>query len=193
MGATPGRPSGLSLSPTHLRNRRTSPWWQQTLRLTVLDDLPDMLPQVEAAIQCLSQGHSRKTVANYGRSLAAFCDWCVERQYLAADPLRAGRLATTPQTRRRAMTKAEIHRLLDVAPVHRYLLYKTAFLSGLQANELRSLTLSHLDRTRHGLHLDAAWTKIARRAFNHCPPSSSRTCTGCRCRLSSGALCPQCP
>ena len=131
-GQLQGGRQGYPWSPTHLRNRqRHLPWWQQTLRLTVLDDLPDMLPQVEAAIQCLSQGHSRKTVANYVESLAAFCDWCVERQYLAADPLRAlGRLATTPQTRRRAMTKAEIHRLLDVAPVHRCLLYETAFLSG---------------------------------------------------------------
>jgi integrase len=80
-------------------------------------------------------------VANYVESLAAFCDWCVERQYLTDDPLHAlGRLATTPQTRRRAMTVAEIQRLLDVAPVHRRLLYEAAFLSGLRANELRSLT-----------------------------------------------------
>jgi site-specific recombinase XerC len=78
---------------------------------------------VEAAIQRLSQGHSNKTVANYVESLAAFCDWCVTHQYLATDPLQAlGRLATTPQTHRRAMTVAEIQRLLDVAPVHRRLL-----------------------------------------------------------------------
>ena len=170
-GQLQGGRQGYPWSPTHLRNRqRHLPWWQQTLGLVVLGDLPDILPQVEAAIQRLSQDHSRKTVANYVESLAAFCDWCVERQYLAADPLHAlGRLATTPQTRRRAMTVAEIQRLLDVAPVHRRLLYKTAFLSGLRANELRSLTLAHLDRTRHGLHLDAAWTKNRQASFQPLP------------------------
>ena len=76
-------------------------------------------------------------MANYVESLAAFCDWCVTHQYLATDPLQAlGRLATTPQTHRRAMTVAEIQRLLDVAPVYSRLLYTTAFLSGLRANEL---------------------------------------------------------
>jgi hypothetical protein len=45
--------------------------------------------------------------------------WCVVHRYLAADPLQAlGRLATTPQTHRRAMTVAEIQRVLAVAPAH---------------------------------------------------------------------------
>ena len=88
-------------SSTHLRSRRRHLlWWQQTLGLAVLGDLPDILPQVEAAIQRLSLGRTSKTVANYVESLTAFCDWCVARQYLAADPLHAlGRLATTPQVR----------------------------------------------------------------------------------------------
>ena len=136
----------------------------------MLGDLADILPQVEAAIQRLSQSRSRKTVANYVESLTAFCDWCVTHQYLAVDPLHAlGRLATTPQTHRRAMTVAEIQRLLEVASVHRRLLYETAFLSGLRANELRSLTLAHLDRTRHGLHLEAAWTKNRQASFQPLP------------------------
>ena len=42
-------------------------------------------------------------------------------------------------------------------------------MSGLRANELRSLTLAHLDRTRHGLHLDAAWTKNRRASFQPLP------------------------
>ena len=114
-GQQQGGRHGYPWSATHLRSRRRHlPWWQQTLGLTVLGDLPDILPQVEAAIQRLSQGHSSKTVANYVESLAAFCDWCVTHQYLATDPLQAlGRLATTPHTHRRAMTVAEIQRLLE--------------------------------------------------------------------------------
>ena len=170
-GQLQGGRQGYPWSATHLRNRRKHlPWWQQTLGLAVLGDLPDILPQVEAAIQRLSLDHSSKTVAHYVESLAAFCDWCVKHRYLATDPLQAlGRLATTPQTHRRAMTVAEIQRLLDVAPVHCRLLYETAFLSGLRANELRSLTLAHLDRTRHGLHLDAAWTKNRQAGFQPLP------------------------
>jgi len=170
-GQLQGGRQGYPWSQTHLRSRqRHLPWWQQALGLEVLGDLVDILPHVESAIQRLSQNHSNKTVANYIESLAAFCDWCVERQYLAADPLHAlARLATTPRTHRRAMTVAEIQRLLDVAPVHRRLLYETAFQSGLRANELRSLTLAHLDRTRYGLHLDAVWTKNRKAGFQPLP------------------------
>src|SRR5262249_48269384 len=38
-----------------------------------------------------------------------------------------------------------------------------------RANELRSLTLAHLDRTRHGLHLDATWTKNRQAGFQPLP------------------------
>src|SRR5262249_7452866 len=83
-GQLQGGRQGHPWSPTHLRSReRHLPWWQHTLGVDVLGDLPDILPQVEAAIQQLSQDHSTKTVTNYVESLAAFCDWCVERQYLA--------------------------------------------------------------------------------------------------------------
>jgi len=170
-GQLQGGRQGYPWSLTHLRNRqRHLPWWEQTLGVEVLGDLPDILPQVEAAIQRLSQNHSGKTVANYVESLAAFCTWCVERHYLADDPLHAlGRLATTPQTHRRAMTVAEIQRLLAVVPSHRRLLYETAFLSGLRADELRSLTLPQLDRGRSGLHLAARSTKNRRGGFQPLP------------------------
>ena len=92
-----------------------------------------------------------KTVANYVESLTAFCDWCVTHQYLAVDPLQAlGRLATTPQTHRRAMTVAEIQRLLEVASVHRRLTVPNGLPVGITGEQgSRSLTLAHLDRTRH--------------------------------------------
>ena len=57
------------------------------------------------------------------------------------------------------MTPDEIARLLDVCPAYRRLLYETAFLTGLRVNELRHLTIDHLDDVRGGSRLDADWTK----------------------------------
>ena len=56
---------------------------------------------------------------------------------------------TTPEVRRRAMTPDEVTRLLTVCPPERRLLYETALFSGLRSNELRHLTLEHLDRTKN--------------------------------------------
>jgi integrase len=170
-GQLQGGLQGYPWSATHVRNRRHHlHWWQQTLGLEVLGDLCDILTQVETAIQRLSQDHRSITVTQNAASLAAFCAWCVTHQYLATDPLQAlGRLATTPHTHRRAMTVAEIQRLLAVAPVHYRFLYETAFQSGLRANEIRSLTLAHLDRVRLGLRLDAAWTKNRQASFHPLP------------------------
>jgi hypothetical protein len=49
------------------------------------------------------------------------------------------------------------------------LLYETALLSGLRKNELRSLTIAHLDLERGGLRLDAAWTKNRKAGFQPLP------------------------
>ena len=59
----------------------------------------------------------------------------------------------------RAMTLEEIHRLLAVCPSDRRLLWETAIMSGLRANELRHLSVDHLDVEHGGLHLEARWTK----------------------------------
>jgi integrase/recombinase XerD len=113
-----------------------------------------------------TNGRAGKTLANYAEALAAFCDWCVERGYLAADPLKNFKgFDTTPKEKRRAMTIDEIHRLLAVCPAHRQLLWETALLSGLRANELRHLSRDHLDVEQGGLHLDAGWTKNRKAEF----------------------------
>ena len=66
------------------------------------------------------------------------------------------------------MTPEEINQLLDHAPPHRRILYETAFLSGLRANELRSLTVDDLDTVRCGLHLASEWTKTESLDSSHC-------------------------
>ena len=76
---------------------------------------------------------------------------------------------TTPQTIRRAMTPEEIERLLKACAPHRKLLYQTALLSGLRKNELRNLTIEHLDQQDRGLHLDPAWTKNRKPGFQSLP------------------------
>ena len=103
---------------------------------------------------------------NYAEALNGFRNWCVERGYLADDPLkRLTSFDTTPPTTRRAMTPEEIQRLLDVIPVHRRLLYEVAFTTGLRAGELRALTVDHLDAEGGGLELDATWTKNRKPGF----------------------------
>ena len=46
---------------------------------------------------------------------------------------------------------------------------ETAFLTGLRANDLRNLTVEHLDVQRCGLHLEAAWTKNRKPGFQPLP------------------------
>jgi integrase len=111
-------------------------------------------------------GRAGKTISHYAEALSAFCDWCVAREYLADDPLKAlASFDTTPQTLRRAMTAEEISRLLNVCPPHHSLLLEAAFLSGLRANELRNLSIRDLDLEENGLHLDASWTKNRKKGF----------------------------
>ena len=169
-GGRGGRPWGH----THLRNRRRHlNWWQKHLGFQTLIDLENSLPRVEAALRGLkTDGRAGKTLANYSEAIAAFCDWCVKRGYLAADPLKSlGAFDTTPRTKRRAMTAEEIQLLLQACAPHRKLLLETAFMSGLRANELRHLALNHLDRKRSGLHLDAEWTKNRQTGFQPLPAS----------------------
>ena len=145
-------------------------WWEEYLGFHTLADLPGALPRVEKALRILSQNRAGKTVANYAEALGAMCDWCVARGYLTDDPLRAmAPFDTTPQATRRALTTEEFAALLAVSEHHQTLLYETAYLSGLRAKELRSLTLDHLSLDPCGLHLDAAWTKNRKNGFQPIP------------------------
>ena len=146
-------------------------WWKETLGITKLSELKGSLARVEAGLQgLLEDGLARKTVGNHAETLTSFCDWCVRREYLDEDPLRhLTRLDTTPRVRRRALTPDEIRRLLVVAPEPRRLLYEVAFCTGLRANELRELTVGHLDEGAGGLRLDAAWTKNRKAGFQPLP------------------------
>ena len=167
-GESQGGRGGGAWGKTHARMRRTHlAWWRERLEARTLSDLVDCLAAVEEAIRELQKsGRSGKTLQNYAEALKGFCRWCVERKYLADDPLKAlGTFDTTPQTMRRAMTPEEIQRLLAIVPDHRRLLYEVAFTTGLRAGELRALTIQHLDTDRMVLRLDAKWTKNRKPGF----------------------------
>ena len=118
----------------------------------------------------MKEGAAGRTVAMYAECLRAFCNWCVERSYLAENPVKKlGNFDTTPQTTRRAMTLAEIQALFQAAPVERQRLYEVALCTGLRANELRNLRIEHLDVERCGLWLEAAWTKNRKAGFQPLP------------------------
>ena len=166
-GGLGGRPWGAK----HARERRAKlAWWMNRLGLVTLADIAGILPRVEKMLRELSETRSGKTVANYAETLTAFCGWCVTRGYLETDPLSALRaFDTTPKTRRRAMSPKEIERLLAKCRPDFRLLYETALVTGLRANELRNLETRHLDTRRCGLQLEAKWTKGRRSAFQPLP------------------------
>lgn len=157
-GGRGGRPWGED----HLRVKRLRlEWWEKALGLAILGDLRHILPRVEEALRRLQEeGQSGKTLSNTAEAIRSFCRWCVQRGYLAENPLaNLVPFDTTPQSRRRALTTGEIQELLAAVPPDRRILYKVALCSGLRVNELRHLTVDHLDVERGSLRLDAAWTK----------------------------------
>ncbi len=171
-GQAQGGRSGHPWGERHARMRRAHLlWWAEQLHLETLADLTDVLPRAEKALRQVQKlGRAGKTVANYAESLAAFCDWCVDRGYLENDPLRRlGRFDTTPRDTRRPLTTEEIAKLLAASPPDRRLLYELALASGLRAKELRNLTVAHLNVERNGLFLEAAWTKNRRAGFQPLP------------------------
>jgi integrase len=171
-GRTQGGRKGRPWSPLHAgRKERHLSTWAQTLGLKVLGDLEGILPRVEKAIRGFRQeGRAGKTIVNRVGALGSFCRWCVVRQYLAADPLAdLADIDTTPRAQYRALTVDETGRLLAALPGWLRPTYVLALLTGLRAQELRSLTRAHLDTTRNGLRLEAAWTKNRQPGFQPLP------------------------
>lgn len=124
-GKSQGGIGGKGWSKDHRRKRQSLlDRWLNRLGFQELGQLVGCLPQVEAALRNRqSKGLAGKTLANDAEALHAFCRWCVERGYLAVDPLAKLRpFDTTPTMIRRALTVEEIHRLLNVCPLYQRLL-----------------------------------------------------------------------
>lgn len=171
-GNTCGGREGNPWGKKHALERKSKlTWWIDQLNLKKLKDLKTGLTSVEKLLQNLKgENKSNKTIANYAEAIHAFCEWCVNREYFADSPLKKlTRIKMDVQTERRSLTTDEIQRLLDVAPLERKVLYKVALCTGLRANELRELTVRHLDIDNCGLHLDPAWTKNRKKGFQPLP------------------------
>ncbi len=132
-----------------------------------------LLPRVEATIRELAgRGKTGKTLANVTEAIMSFCNRCVIRDYLSEHPLaKLGKIDTTPLSEHRALTIDETHRLLNELPDYLRYTYVLAVLTGLRANELRSLTQAHLDTVNSGLRLDPRWTKNREPGFQPLPVS----------------------
>jgi integrase len=157
---------------THARMRRSFlGFWEERLKIKTLADLKGILPRVEKTLRELKgKGRSGKTLRNYADGLAAFCDWCKKRDYLDHDPLeKLQPFDATPQTKRRALTPDEIRQLLAACQPNRKLTYEMALCTGLRAGELQALRVSHLDPSKGGVHLEAAWTKNRKGGFQPLP------------------------
>ena len=163
-GGRGGRPWGKE----HARKKEAHiEFWETKLQLKVLSDLDGILSKFEIVLQELKeQNKAGRTIRHIADALTTFCNWCCQRDYLADNPLsKLGRIDCSPKEKRRAMTIDEIHRLLAVAPEHMRLLYEVALCTGLRADELRSLTIAHIDAENCGLWLEATWTKNRKACF----------------------------
>lgn len=167
-GGRGGRPWGKGHADTRHGHMR---WWKEKLNPSTLADLEGCHPAVEKHLRKLmEEGRSGRTVAQYMETITAFCSWCVDREYFKENPLRKlGKIDRTPKTYRRAMTLEEVQRLFEVLPVERRFLYEVAMCTGLRANEMRNLTVDHLDIGGSGLRLEAKWTKNRKSGFQPLP------------------------
>ncbi|GMV79779.1 MAG: hypothetical protein AMXMBFR7_09630 [Planctomycetota bacterium] len=150
---------------------RVLTYWGNRLGLKTLADLDDCLPRVDDALAELAKaGRKGKTVAHYGAHLAAFCDWCVDRGFIAADPLASLKLPDdSPEIPHRALTREEVTRLLEAAPPDRALVYRVALATGFRQNELRALCVANLDRFGPSLALPARFAKNRKDARQFIP------------------------
>ena len=169
VGGRRGRPWG----PEHARKRAQDlAFWKAELRLQTQFDLIDCQARVERVIHRIhiETGRTGKTAWNRVETLAAFCRWCVDRDYLADDPLRRlKKINTQPVKRRRPLMPDEIALLLTHCLPERRLLYETAICTGLRANELAHVTPVLLNIFQCGIRLEANWTKNRMDGFQPVP------------------------
>ena len=163
-GSTQGGRGGRSWAAKVTDSHRVHlAWWGKELSLVEIGDMAGTLPVAEKALRAmLESGKSGKTLNHYRNDLFGFCEWCRKRGYLKENPFTGlERFASVPvkDRIRRDWTFAELRGIIDGTPEYRSILYETAVLTGYRANELRSLSVTHLDAENHSIRLDAEFDK----------------------------------
>ena len=89
----------------------------------------------------LKRNLAPKTLNQYLGGLTSFCNWLVDTERLAENPLRRVSKVKefTKHRNRRAVSDEEIQRLLKVAPFERRIIYLIALHTGLRRNEIEEL------------------------------------------------------
>ena len=169
-GGRGGKPWGKG----HLKNRvRHLNWWKDKLNLQLLGELSGILSLVKKeTTRMIKEGVTGKTVSNYVDSLRSFCAYCVDNEYIKDNPLAGSsiKINTDPKVKRRCLTIEEINGLISVVDKDYYwLLYMTAIMTGLRANELRQLQVKDISLDKGGLELQSDWTKNRKEGFQIVP------------------------
>ena len=163
-GAFQGAHGGRPWSPKHGRVRAAQlHWWIDRLhRRTLCGRARGSCRQIERGLQALAgDGRSSQTVKHYLASMRLSPIGVPSENTCFLIPVFyvVQFKWSTRGNDARTLTLAEVRQLAECChPAHR-LLYETALVTGLRANELRQLSLTHLDIDQCGLHLEAAWTK----------------------------------
>lgn len=140
--------------------------------------LGDISPDKFVAWRGQQAGLSPKTLNEYLNSVSAFLNWLVNQHRLGANPL-----AKVPkvdvrgrQKKRRALTPAELPRLMAVTTPERRLIYLTAIYTGLRLGELQQLVWAdlQLDAARPFLTARASTTKNRKEAVIPLHPSLAK-------------------
>ena len=165
-GASFGGKKGRPWSPDHARavKDHLGTWG---LIFASLSEIQPKKVEREMA-QMKLQRYAPATLRRRFEAIRGFVTWCMKRDYIQYDPLKACvRPNGDPLKIRRALTIDEIRKLLtgERTPAYRALLYDTAIETCLRLNELRQIPVSHLDVERCGIRLEPEWDKTREERF----------------------------
>jgi|GEM_PF-555359 len=156
-------------SKVHLREIKTNmAWWMNLLHITELGELDGCLSRVEQVLRTECGELAPKTCSNRVNYLRAFIRWCNTHRYMLNDPIEGlAKFSTEPTVKRRALTEAEIEKVLGALPDHHRLLFEVALTTGLRRRELALLSREHMHDG--ALHLESSMTKNRRAAVVRLP------------------------
>jgi integrase len=126
-----------------------------------------ILPETERVIrEQIALQRSGKTIKLDVSVLNAFCNWCIQRDYLSENPLKKlGKINIEPKSFRRALTQDELQKIFNVIVANKnefgywQPLLPMACCSGLRSGALKALTIDSLDIERYELKLKAKDSK----------------------------------